>query len=78
MVFRLMPEGVEDFQKIKEGVEKLNPQRIEEEPIAFGLKAVKATFIVPDEAGHLEKLEEELNSIEKVKEVETVMVSRSL
>ncbi|RLJ08528.1 MAG: elongation factor 1-beta [Candidatus Aenigmatarchaeota archaeon] len=78
VVFRIMPESPEDFDKVKAGLEKLEPERLEEEPIAFGLKAIKFTKIVPDAEGEIDRLEEEIKRIEGVKDLETVLVSRRL
>ena len=78
VVVRVLPDSVEDFGSVKIAVENLAPKRIEEEPIAFGLKAVKATFLVPEIDGKMDELEEKLNSIEHVGSVEIVGMSRSL
>ena len=78
-VFRIMPDSPENFDNIKIELEKLGPQRLEEEPIAFGLNAFKFTKIIPDEVeGALPELEEKLQNIEHVQSVETITVSRSL
>ena len=78
-VFRIMPDGPESFDSVKSQLQSLEPDRLEEEPIAFGLKALKFTKIIPDEVeGAMEGLEEKLNAIEHAQSVETVMVSRSL
>jgi elongation factor 1-beta len=78
VVFRVMPESMDFFEEIKKGLEELKPQRLEEEPIAFGLKAWKFTKLIPDEEGTLPKLEKEIAKIEHVQSSETVTVSRSL
>ncbi len=78
VVFKIMPEKPEDFENIKKELEKLKPQRLEEEPIAFGLKALKFTTIIPDAEGEIEKLENRLDSVENVQSVECITVSRSL
>ena len=77
-VFKIMPDAPESFDSIKAELEKLEPQRLEEEPVAFGLKALKFTKVIPDDEGTMPKLEEQLNSIEHVQSVESIMVSRSL
>jgi elongation factor 1-beta len=77
-VFRVMPESLESFDSVKAALERLGPDRLEEEPVAFGLKALKFTKFVPDEEGTLAGLEDSLNKIEGVQSVETVTVSRSL
>ena len=60
-VFKIMPDAPESFDSIKAELEKLEPQRLEEEPVAFGLKALKFTKVIPDDEGTMPKLEEQLN-----------------
>jgi len=78
VVFRILPKDPKEFENIKKAVEALKPERLEEDPIGFGLSALKATFVIPDASGVLDKLEDELNKIEGVNEVETLTVSRGL
>jgi len=77
-VFRIMPDSPDGFDKVKSAVEQLKPAKLEEEPIAFGLKAIKAVFMIPDEGGKMDELENKLNGIEGTQSVETLQVSRSL
>jgi len=77
-VFRIMPESQEKFDEMKKSLEELKPQKLEEEPIAFGLKALRFTKVIPDEGGYLDDLENKLRSIKSVKNIETLTVSRSL
>jgi elongation factor 1-beta len=78
VVFRLMPDSPDSFEAVKAGAQKLKPERLEEEPIAFGLKALKFTAVIPDEEGTMPALEEKLSKIKHIQSVETLMVSRSL
>lgn len=78
VIFRILPSSIEIFEKVKENLQKLNPTRLEEEPIAFGLKAIIMTSIVPDEGGHMEILENKINDIEGVENVEVVNITRGL
>lgn len=77
-VFRIMPKSPERFEEIKKALEELKPERLEEEPIAFGLKALKFTKVIPDESGTQDELENKLESIDGIQSVETLTVSRSL
>lgn len=52
--------------------------KIEEEPIAFGLKAINIIFIVDEAKGGLDPLEESIKQIEGVNSVETVDVRRAI
>lgn len=76
LVFRVLPEDMEHFEQIRKDLESLKPERLEEEPIAFGLKAFKFTTIVEDAGGTADKVEADLNAIKNVKNVETIAVSR--
>jgi len=75
--FKLMPKGPEAFDSLKKKVEALKPSKIEEEPIAFGLKSIKATFVIEDAGGTFEKLESDLENI-GAESVENTMTTRSL
>lgn len=55
---------------------RLNPDKIEREPIAFGLVALELTKIVEDREKVVEEMETRLMSIEGVGSVEVVEVSR--
>jgi len=78
LVFRILPDDMENFDQIKKDLGKLKPDRLEEEPIAFGLKALKFTKIVEDGEGAVDKVEDALGKVDNVKEVETIAVSRGL
>ena len=51
LVFKIMPKEPGKLDRVKAGLQKLNPQRMEEEPIGFGLSAIKFTTIIPDAGG---------------------------
>ena len=46
--------------------------------MAFGLVALKATFIIPDGSGVLEELEEKLEGMPGTSSVENVLTTRGL
>ena len=81
-----MPESPEvSFSKLQE--EALNhikefagegETKIEEEPIAFGLKALKILFVMNEELGSTESLEENIKTISGVQSVEVVDVRRAI
>lgn len=78
VVFRIIPESMDFFEEVGKVLQELKPQRLEEEPIAFGLKAWKFTKLIPDEEGKLPELEEKIANIEHVQSSETIEISRSL
>lgn len=80
---KLMPISPEaDLEKIKEKAKTIIEQehgkncKFEEEPIAFGLKAIIALFAWPEEQ-ELEGLEKELKEIENVNSVELIDIRRA-
>ena len=81
---KIMPISVEtDLEEIKskskELVESQNGENIsfEEEPIAFGLKAIVLFFIWPEDK-ELENVENELGEIENVNSLEVLDIRRAL
>lgn len=82
--FKIFPRGLEvDLEELKKTIERTLPKSTsiygyQTEPIAFGLNALIAHIIIPeDESGLLDKVEEELSGIPEVSQIETVMVRRT-
>lgn len=82
--FKIFPRGLEvDLEELKKTIEKTLPKSTsvygyQTEPVAFGLNALIAHIIIPeDESGLLDKVEEELSGIPEVSQIETVMVRRT-
>jgi elongation factor 1-beta len=79
---KLMPESPEmDVEKVKAEVKSSIPENtelhsIEEEPIAFGLVALKVMVVVDDAEGGTEQIEENLSKIEDVASIEVIDVRR--
>jgi translation elongation factor aEF-1 beta len=52
-------------------------QRFDEEPVAFGLVALIAHIILPDDAaGHMDRVEEAIRSVDLVSEIQILRVGR--
>lgn len=52
-------------------------QRFDEEPVAFGLVALVAHVVLPeDAAGHMEQVEEAIRSIDAVSEIQVLRMGR--
>ena len=49
--------------------------KIDTEEIGFGIKIIKAVFVVPDEEGNMTKLENYLKSIKNIKQIDTVDIN---
>ena len=77
---KILPKTIEvDLDKLEEEIKRaISPEKMEREPIAFGLVAILVKKLVPDEAGRVDELERKLKAIEDVGEVEVVSISRSL
>jgi elongation factor 1-beta len=82
--FKIFPEGVEvDLEKLKQQIEKALPEKTsvygyQTEPVAFGLNALIAHLIIPeDESGLLDRVEDGLNKIKGVSQIQTIMVRRT-
>ncbi len=52
--------------------------KTEQEPIAFGLKALKITFVIDESKGSTDALEESIKLISGVNSVEAVDVRRAI
>ncbi len=71
-----------DLNALKTKVQESLPagstvQKFEEEPIAFGLVALIAHIVLPeDAAGHMDKVEESIRSVDSVSEIQVLRVGR--
>jgi len=77
ITYKIMPDTPDvDLEKMKGSIEETVQQfgrlhGTEERPIAFGLKAVMVTVIMPDKTGKPDDLEEALTKVPDVASVET-------
>jgi elongation factor 1-beta len=75
LILRIMPESPEvNLETLKNDIRNMFPavKEIKEEPIGFGLKALKLAVIVSDQGGESDAIEEKLNSIKGVERAEIV------
>lgn len=79
MTYRILPEGTEvDLGQLSTAVRKTlgsKLARLEERPVAFGLRALIATVVMEDASGEGENVEASLGSLPGVSSVETQDVS---
>lgn len=77
---RIMPKDENvDISRLESEIKNIiSPERIEREPIAFGVVALKVVKIIPEEEGSMEELEKNIKRVEGVGEVEVLEVTRSL
>jgi len=67
-------DGVDAEALAKRIGEKAKEVKVED--IGFGIKLVRALFVIPDAEGGTDKLEEEIKAVEGVSNVEVVSASR--
>jgi len=80
VTFKIMPKNVNiDLDKLEDKIKSIvKPEKIQREPIAFGLVALKITKLIPDAAGELEEIENKLKTLEEVGQIEVTELTRSL
>ena len=82
IAYKIFPsESTVDLEGLKEKIrEKLNEiasiQKFVEEPIAFGLCALKVNMVLPEKEGILDETEKILNNIEEVGQIQTLGMTR--
>lgn len=86
VTLKIMPESPEEdlsniqekaLHHIREFAGK-GDTKITEEPIAFGLKALKIIFIMDEKLGSTESLEEDIKTVSGVQSVEVTDVRRAI
>lgn len=80
LTLQIMPESVDtSLETLKVELKKLKIlgqiKDMKEEPVAFGLKALKVLTILPDEGGLTDKIEDAVRKIKGVQSAETVGVT---
>jgi len=78
VIVRVMPESPDvNFEELKGALKKKLPgiQDIREEPIGFGLKALKLAAVVNDAGGETDKIEQSLNAVPGVERAEIIEVT---
>lgn len=85
VTLKIMPESPEtDLKRIEndatEAISSFGGEvgRVEIEPIAFGLKAVKLLFVMDEKKGSFDELEDQIRNFEGVNSVETIDVRRAI
>lgn len=80
IIYKIMPDGPEvDLENMKQDISNILPEsarlnKIEEKPVAFGLKSLEVQIILNDREGGSEDIEQSLGTIKNVQSVETIHV----
>jgi translation elongation factor aEF-1 beta len=82
IAYKILPsESTVNLELLKEKLKKqlsdiASIQRFAEEPIAFGLCALKVNMVLPEKEGILEETEKRMTEIEEVGQIDTLGVTR--
>jgi elongation factor 1-beta len=82
IAYKILPsESTVDLEVLKEKIKKqlsdiASIQRFAEEPIAFGLSALKVNMILPEKDGILDETEKRITDLEEVGQIQTLGVTR--
>ena len=82
IAYKILPsESTVDLEVLKEKIKKqladiASIQRFAEEPIAFGLSALKVNMVLPERDGILDETEKRITDIEEVGQIQTLGVTR--
>lgn len=75
LILRVMPESPDvDLEALKGEIKRILPrvQQIVEEPIGFGLKALKLVVVVSDQGGETDAVEGKISGLKGVERAEIV------
>jgi elongation factor 1-beta len=78
VIARVMPDSPEvNLDQLKKALKEKLPgiQEIREEPIGFGLKALKLVAIINDAGGETDAIEKSLNEVDGVERAEIIEVT---
>ncbi|MBW2977985.1 elongation factor 1-beta [Candidatus Woesearchaeota archaeon] len=85
VTFKIMPDSPEiDLDKLKSAAQKKIEDfggevgKVEEQPVAFGLKALNIFFVMDEKKGSTEVLEDQIADIEGVKSIEVTDIRRAI
>ncbi|MCD6414947.1 MAG: elongation factor 1-beta [Candidatus Diapherotrites archaeon] len=77
VMFKVMPSEVDQYDTMKQKVlDIVKAEKVEEDYVAFGLKALKITVVMPDSKGGTDELEQKLTAIPEVGSVQLEGVGR--
>lgn len=75
--FKIYVEDSQKMDTIKSSIERLvKVQKFWEEDVGFGIKVLKASTLMNDSEGGMDKLEEAMKNVDGISQVEVEEVSR--
>lgn len=76
LCYEIMPESAEAVEIVEAGLKKLNPDKMQKKPFAFGLSVFEVTFVIEDEAGaDTDAIDKKLEGIKGVGSVKNTAVT---
>ena len=84
VTYKVMPDSVEiDLENLKSGLESklakvCKLQGIDEQPVAFGLKALMVKLVIEDAEGTLDRVEGIIQEVQGVQSVDMTEMGRLL
>jgi elongation factor 1-beta len=85
VTMKIMPESPDvDFNKIQSSAKKKIQDfgaeigKVEEQPVAFGLKALNIIFVMDESKGSTEALEDQVADIKGIRSVEITDIRRAI
>jgi elongation factor 1-beta len=86
VTLKVMPESPDvDLEALYSKIEPIMKDfsgeeqfRKEEEPVAFGLKALKITFVMDENKGSTEDMEKKIEALDEVNSVDVIDVRRAV
>ena len=79
VTYKITPEGLEvDINDLQEELKKFQPQKMEVQPIAFGLNAIIMIKVLPEIEGEADRFAEKIQAIKGVQTVDIIEMTRGL
>jgi translation elongation factor EF-1beta len=76
VTFKVFVEDMSMFDAVKKELEKAGAKSMKDEEVGFGIKTIKAVFIIPDGEGQIDKLEAKVSSLKGVSEIRAEEMGR--
>jgi translation elongation factor EF-1beta len=76
VTFKVFVEDMSVFDAVKEELKKAGARSMQDEEVGFGIKTIKAMFIIPDGEGEIDKLEAKVSSLKGVSEIRAEEMGR--